>query len=191
MNPQNRQKIIATALGVVLLIVLVWQLGPVFMAPAPPPAPAAATGAAPTPAAAKAAPAAKAAAVTPTDGLDLDSLYANVQQVNFNYNEERLQAAMRDPMAPLVFNQLEGAAAGEDGESGVPMVGKAEQIFLARQMVISGIIYNESAPYAIVDNEVVMPGYTFPTGIVVESISEDSVILRVDDTPIELKLGEQ
>jgi hypothetical protein len=194
MNPQRRNQIILGVLGAVAAVIVVWQVVlPMFSSPTPAATPTQA-GAPAKPGQPAAATAAKAAAKPGSNfdsqPLNVDELLANVQSVDFNYIEESKLANARDPMTPLVYKTFEGAQVAT-GLPGTVTVGKTENILRARQMVLSGIIYNAQSPVAIIENEIVGPGYQFPSGIVVESISEDGVVLRVEDTPIERKLGEQ
>lgn len=198
MNPQLLRRIGLGVLLVVLVVVVATQLLPVFTGTPPATPPATTPGATAAPGTSAAAPAQPGQPAPPRPAAgsqqqaapDVDELLANVQSVDFDYNATRLGANMRNPMSPLIFTDFTRMQQADD-ESAVYTPGKSEIIFLARQKVLSGIIYNSEAPVAIIDDEVVMPGYEYPEGIVVDSITEDTVVLRVQDSRIERKLGEQ
>lgn len=201
MTPQRKQ-ILAVVLGIGALAVVIFQLMPASAPPPTPPGPAATTPAAPTPAPAAPGAATPASPIVQSGGqgaqFNLDELLVSVQDVEFNYNAERLAANARDPMAPVVFRNFsrEDGAMAQTGAGGPR---KNEKIMIARSMSIAGIVYDSSNPVAILvyqlgpqqSSDVVYPGFEFPMGITVESINEDTVVLRVDDTMVELKLEEQ
>jgi hypothetical protein len=56
--------------------------------------------------------------------------------------------------------------------------------------VVSGIVWDERRPLAVVDNEVVYAGYAYADGTTVESIERDRVIFKVGDSLIQNPLKE-
>lgn len=193
MNPQNRKQIIIVAvLGVVLVGVLIYQVtrpapgGPKVentKAPAATGVPAAAA-----PSAAAHAPAAGATASGGSTQLkhadvDVDGLLAGIQEVNFDYDSSRMP---RDPMAPLVGIV---AKVQEDGETSTEAAPTAT-ISQLMQKVVSGIVWDKVYPVAIVDNEIVYPGYRYPDGTAVEKIERDRVVFRIGDSLVQVELEE-
>lgn len=189
MNQENKkQVIIAGALGVILVAVLVYQFL-IAGGPAPPPK---ASGAETT-ASAKAAPEGGAAAgkkddkVASAEGptrlkkvdVDLDALLQNINVVTFVYDNEKIS---RNPMTPLVGRVIAPTALDEKDSQ---MVSPG----IIRSKSVSGIIYNEFNPVAIVDDEVITEGYQYPDGVVVTQIEPKRVWFQWRDTliPVELK----
>jgi hypothetical protein len=122
--------------------------------------------------------------------VDIDQLLASVQEVDFNYDLERLT---RNPMTPLV-----GSGATTTAFVEAPARGDmSPALTVARAMVITAIVYDETDPMAVLENktdqqvEVVTIGHEFPIGILVESIEESRVVLRVGDMRIPKLLEEQ
>ena len=122
--------------------------------------------------------------------LDIDQLLASVEEVDFNYDLERLT---RNPMTPLI-----GTSAGVIVSVDDPTRrDTSPALAIARSMVITGIVYDSAEPMAVLDNkaeqlvEVVGIGHEFPIGILVESIEESRVVLRVGDMRIPKLLEEQ
>lgn len=187
MNPQRKQIMIAAGLGIVLLGVLVYQfvLRPDANPAGAPTQAAAKTPAASTAAHAPASAAAKtAAANTPPVEVDIYALLASIKEVDFDYEKDRIP---RDVMAPLV-----GKVAVRTGEDGAA-AGKVAPATLGKVMskVVSGIVWDESYPVAVVDNEVVEPGYEYADGTVVDTIEEDYVVFRVGESLIQVELKER
>ena len=194
MHQENKkQVIIAGALGVVLVAVLVYQFL-IAGGPAPPPkaaganatatakaAPEGAKGAAPK-AGAKADDK-MASAEGPTRlkkvDVDLDALLQNINVVTFVYDNEKIN---RNPMTPLVGRVIAPTTMDEKDSQ---MVSPG----IIRSKSVSGIIYNEFNPVAIVDDEVITEGYQYPDGVVVTQIEPKRVWFQWRDTliPVELK----
>ncbi len=194
MNQENKKQIIiAGALGVVLAIVLVVQ----YLKSGTPQTPPKAAGAN-APATAKAATEGGAAAAPKaggkTDGkvasaegptrlkkvdVDLDALLQNINVVTFVYDNEKIN---RNPMTPLVGRVIAPTAMDEN-DSQIISPG------IIRSKSVSGIIYNEFNPVAIVDDEVITEGYQYPDGVVVTQIEPKRVWFQWRDTliPVELK----
>jgi hypothetical protein len=117
--------------------------------------------------------------------VDIDRLLQNIQDVDFQYNLERLS---RDPMSPLIGLQARGEAPGV----GQPQIGADERLLhLARLKAISGIVWDDRNPFAVIDNEVVTQGYVYPDGILLDEIHPDYVVFRVNDARVEVELKEQ
>lgn len=181
MNQENKkQVIIAAVLGVVLVCVLIYQFliaggpaAPTQTASAPP---AAASGAAPTP---SAAPAAAPARLRKVD-VDLDKLIRNIEPVTFIYNNERIT---RNPMTPLVGRVFSASATDQPARTSIGID------FSIRQKKVTGIIYNEYNPVAVVDDELVTEGHQYPDGVIVFRIEPKRVWFEWRDSqiPVELK----
>ena len=118
-------------------------------------------------------------------GPDLDQLLADITEEDFDY---ALSKKRRNPMTPLVGEVV--VARGVFGEPGSKLSRSFEAQMTARGMQVTGVVWDDQNPMAVVDNEVVWPGYVFPLGIKVESIGRDHVILRVEDTLITRELEE-
>ncbi|MCP4642115.1 MAG: general secretion pathway protein GspB [bacterium] len=122
-----------------------------------------------------------------TAEVDPVELLGRVQDVEFNYDENR---TARDPMAPLVGPMARPLlAVVSDDPEGEKVGPSMEERLAVRTMALSGIVYDDVNPVAVVDNEVVTQGFSFPNGVVVEKIEADRVIMRVNEAliPIELK----
>ena len=184
MDPNMRKNIIAGVLFVVAIGVVIYQLG--FAGGTPPPdgggAPAPAAGAVGTPAAAAPGTAAPAAAagqalrLTKVD-VNIDELLAGVKEVTFDYDAMRID---RDPLAALVGGIV-------NPKTGVPEVFGGRGEILRKK--ITGIIFDANNPLAVVDDEVVGVGYTYPNGVKVQAIEKDKVIFQLGDSliPVEMK----
>jgi len=114
-----------------------------------------------------------------TDTVDIDSLIEKIQDVKFNYAE--VQQA-RNPMLPLV-----GSIPLESQKVNAADIGDKpdddELIFIAQSMLLTGLLWDNDVPLAIINNEVVHEGYTFEDyGITVKSISDTNVVLLVPQT---------
>jgi hypothetical protein len=119
-------------------------------------------------------------------GVDLDQLLERIQSVDFDYDEERVP---RNPMAPLVGPMAPPRLASADSQTEEQRQAAFEAQLAVRAMAVTGIIWDAYNPVAIIDDEVVGMGYEFPTGVSVEKIEPDRVIMRVNDSlvPVELK----
>jgi hypothetical protein len=188
---QRTKIIIGAILGLALLLIVVIQLMPdsehrEYMAnvrqgqsqdPQPPADPGAP--------AAPAAPAARPAPAAPQRAeVDIDALLASVREVEFDYNEASIR---RDPMRPLV-GRMSPAAFGEmTAAQMLPQQAQGLNL-VARNMVVTGIVFDANRPLAIVNNEIVSRGTELSSGILVEDIEVNRVILRVNGTLIPLEL---
>jgi len=116
--------------------------------------------------------------------VNIDELLTGIQEVDFDYDQQRLA---RDPMTPLVGTVAAATKKGEETEQAVPPATVGQVL----NKVVSGIIWDPRSPVAVVDNEVVYPGYEYADGTTVLSIERDRVIFQVGDSSIEVKLKEQ
>ena len=114
--------------------------------------------------------------------VNIDELLANIKEVDFDYEKERLP---RDPMAPLVGSLTRKAPEGIEEQPAAPPT--AVQVM---NKVVSGIVWDERHSLAVVDNEVVYPGYVYADGVTVESIERDRVVFKVGDSLIQNPLKE-
>jgi hypothetical protein len=119
--------------------------------------------------------------------IDVPKLLNDVEVVSFSYQQSKIE---RDPMKPLVgtsrIDPLEGEAEGEG--SGMDWVS-------VRSKRITGIMWDEEDPLAVVDDLVVHEGYVYPhkegtARIVVDTILPGGVIFLVNDTPITVEMKE-
>ncbi len=182
MNEQNKKQIIVVAvLGVVLAAVLFYQL--VLAdggASAPTPSgQQAGTAAARRPARDRA-PAASAQVLRDVD-IDLKELTQSVEVKPLDYLSVRIA---RNPMAPLVGALLSRRAPDDE----TPVATELE-IDMTASKQVSGIIWDNVHPVAIVDDIVVHTGYVFPTGAEVYAIQKNRVLFKVGETivPVEMK----
>ena len=92
-------------------------------------------------------------------------------------------------MTPLVGPMAPPRLATADNQTEEQKQAVLEAQLAVRSMAVTGIIWDDYNPVAIIDDEVVGTGYKFPTGVSVEKIEPDRVIMRVNDSlvPVELK----
>ncbi len=182
MNEQNKKQIIiAGVLGVVLVGVLVYQL---VLAGDPPPA--GTTDRPERPSAAErrqqreAARATDVAAPTEAIEIDMEELIRSVEVQPINYAQVKIR---RNPMEPLVGIPDFTERPPVDPDIDVPPP------VARRPRVISGIIWDEHRPIAIIDNTVVHEGYVFADGVQVFEIEPTRVLLKEGDTisPVEIE----
>lgn len=189
MNQENKKQIIiAGALGLVLVAVLVYQFLIAGGAPPPPPkAPASGETAAARPAGGTADAKSASTTVAAADGparlkkvdVDLDALIESLNVVTFVYDNEKIN---RNPMTPLVGRVLAPT------EEPLP-VGTGTNVGTIRSKQVTGIIYNEFNPVAVVDDQVITEGYQYLDGVVVTQIEPKRVWFQWRDSliPVELK----
>jgi hypothetical protein len=178
MNEQNRKQIILLAvLGAVAAGVVAYQfLFAGGAAPAPSKAaPKAEGSAAKNTAAAKT----QLAATTKLQAVDVDvdELLRGIKIVTFDYEQQRVD---RNPMTPLVGYVRPGELE--------PAIQPGTLLDVRRKRV-TGIVYDARDPVAIVDDEIVAPGFQYPDGIRVQAIEPNRVVFQVGDTlvPVEMK----
>jgi len=177
-NPEQRkQAIMLAVLGVALAGVLVWQLRG-----------GGSEGKQPTrrsESSRKASEATGELAIRMAD-VNIEELVARVRErvyVDFAYEEHRLP---RDPMRPLVGDAAAGPMLPQIGEK----ISREAVIKAVQDKVVSGIVWDERDPCAIIDNEVVFRGQQFPLGIVLVDIQPDHVTFQRGDVVVSVGLKE-
>lgn len=119
--------------------------------------------------------------------LDLQELIQNIKEVEFNYRDAH---DSRNPTAALV---------------GDPMIFRARRIpgtedelaenllYEANRKNLTGIIWDDVTPMAVIDNAVVYVGYEFEEPIIVKTIERDYVVLAItgEDLEVVRQLKEQ
>jgi hypothetical protein len=174
MIPEKYQYILIVVVMVALAGVLVYQFA-LNRGPMPPPS----SPAAPTSPATPPRPGTPSAPSAPVRiqmaDVDIPALLREVKVVNFDYEAERID---RNPMSPLVGYLRPGMAETP-----------AETPRTLFRKNVTGIIWDEYNPMAVVDNEVVSVGYTYPSGVQVYAIEATRVIFRINDSliPVEMK----
>lgn len=185
-NPKKtKQAIVLGVLGLVLAGVLGSQL---LGGGATPTTQAAQTGAqAPARISADALPNAepRVASVFQHANVNLDSLVQEIKVVEFEYAKEKEE---RDPTWPLVgdANLLRSRKAKSAGPAD-----PEDLLLIAKRMRVSGIIWDDKSPLAVIDDNVVGVGFEFEESIFVKAIERDRVVLgvtgREEDVVSELK----
>jgi hypothetical protein len=121
------------------------------------------------------------------ENIEIDVLLEDIQEVTFDYEQYAMD--MRNPMTPLVGPHSGWGRGPEErrGEARPPEID-----MIVKHIDLSGIMWDAKSPLAVVDNEVVAPGDELPKtqGIVVDAINVDHIVVRVNDTPIEIELKE-
>jgi hypothetical protein len=170
----QRQYIILGALFAVLIGVLVWQF---VLRPSEAPTPAPPSAGAKPSSGAKTSEAPQSPPRIEKVDINIDDLLANVQVVSFDYAMNRIE---RDPLAPLVGRLRPGLN---------EPIGNTSQAMEVLRKSVTGIVYDEHDPVAVVDNTVVHVGYVFPNGVEVHAIEPTRVIFKVGDAliPVEMK----
>jgi len=180
MKDDQKKKIMLGVLMLAAVGVVVYQL--MFAGgPTPPPPPPG--GGAPKTAAA---PATKTAAATPGPRLkqveiNIDELLQSVREVTFDYNVMRIS---RNPYTPLVGGPLSQNVPAEGGVISAP-----SQLEVMRKK-ITGIVYDEFNPLAVVDDEVIGIGHVYPNGTKVYSIERDKVVFQLGDSLVPVEMEE-
>lgn len=185
MNPEQKKLAAMVVLFIVAIGVVVYQL---MFAGGPAVTPAAKSGAAAapkpgTPAAAAAAVAAAASGPTRLTeaNVNIDELLAGVEDVKFDYETMRID---RDPLTALVGGPLKL----ELPANGTVPIGGIGSIM---QKKITGIVFDEYSPMAVVDDEVVGVGHVYPNGIKVYAIERNRVTFQLGDSLIPVDMKEQ
>ncbi len=140
--------------------------------------PAATTGAQPAQTATKTAAAAPTLELMQVD-IDPDALLKDISVVPFDYQANKIE---RDPMAPLIGV----IRTGEPGKAATA-TGALEDVL---QKKVTGIVWDDQNPVAVVDDEAVSVGHTYPNGVQVQSIEKDRVIFKVRDSLIPVPMKE-
>ncbi|MCX5758111.1 MAG: hypothetical protein NTU83_06325, partial [Candidatus Hydrogenedentes bacterium] len=106
-----------------------------------------------------------------------------IKEVNFDYDRERMP---RDPLAPLVGTVTKK----KEGETSDETPTQSPTVLQIMNKVVAGILWDKVRPLAVVDNEVVYPGYEYPDGTRVEKIEKNAVTFKVGDSEIQVELKE-
>lgn len=173
------KNVLAGIVGVVAVVVVIYQL--MFAGgtpPTPTPPPAAGAGGVPAPAVAAPVAAGEAPTRLTSVNVNIDELLKGVQEVSFDYEAMRID---RDPLDPLVGQIRDQNALPVTGASGVLEI---------KRKRITGILYDEKNPQAVVDDEVVGIGHVYPNGVKVIEIQKDKVIFQLGDSPIPVEMKE-
>jgi hypothetical protein len=192
-NAQKKQLLMVGLLGVVLVGVLVFNItreapGPpsdllknnkvAIPKPTPPVATTSGTQTPPKPAATS--------TPTPSGGTDINALLRNIKEVDFEYSTKKMS---RDVMEPLV-GMASGNKPGEPGKKLLNVSGPGRLMDYMKKSVL-GILWNPVRPLAVVDKDLVYPGFKYDDGGVVESIEPDSVTFKFEDVLIPVSLKEE
>jgi hypothetical protein len=169
---QNRQVIILGVLIVVVIGVFVYQF--VLSGSSAP----ASTGTSTPSPAARANMAVTEPARLKEVSVDSDTLLSEIEVVTFSYADLRIE---RNPMTPLVGRL-------NTGEIDLPISKPTTMEVLQKK--VTGIIWDQYDPQAVVDNEVVTIGHVYPNGVKVYDIQRDRVIFQVVDSRIPVQMKE-
>jgi len=139
--------------------------------------------------------------------VNLKELAAGIKEVGFDYDAVRKKEQLRNPMSPLVGPYVAPAVlASAEGGPAASATDEATISAIRRNLLLSGIVWHATAPIAIINNEPIAQGYTFPgemfrtarsqTGVLdgqvsLERITKNSVILKYKDSEITLELKER
>lgn len=182
MNQENKKQIIlAGILGTVLVVVLVYQ---VFIAggAGTPPNVANNTGSTTSPSSSGSTASLGAASATPERlkqvDVDLDVLLKNIEVVTFDYAKK---AISRNPLTPLV-----GRIRTPVEELALSPASRHE----VSQKSVTGIIYNDYKPIAVIDDEVVTEGHQYAGGVILTRIEPKRVWFKWGDAEIPVDLKE-
>ncbi len=119
--------------------------------------------------------------------LDLQELIQNIKEVEFNYRDAH---DSRNPTVALVGDpMLFRARRVPDGTGEL-----AENLlYEANRKALTGILWDDETPLAVIDNKVVSVGYEFEEPIIVKTIERDYVVLAIagEDLEVVRQLKEQ
>lgn len=184
---KKKQTIVLSVLGIVLTLVL----GSQFLGGGPKPtAQAKQTGAAgPARNSAENLPVAapRVASVFQRADVDLDTLVQEIKVVEFEYDRD---SGDRDPTLPLAGDTMKLRARTAMARANQS---PEDLLFSAKQKRVTGIIWDDVTPFAVIDNDVVSVGFTFDEPIFVKAIERDHVVLGItgQDTEVVSELKEQ
>ena len=120
--------------------------------------------------------------------VDLEPLLASVEVLDFSYDDHRIP---RDPMKSLVGPAMVMSANWpQRGSEGAELIQNEIYINAIREKMVSGIIWDEENPCAVVDNEIAFKGTQFPLGITVVDIGKDYVLFRGGSVQLPVGLKE-
>jgi len=113
--------------------------------------------------------------------INIQELVQNIKEVSFRYEDEHLA---RNPSAPLVgayaiYSKKVDLANGE-----VPTTDNL--LYEANRKKVTGIIWDEKHPMAVIDDEVVYVGYRFEEPISVKAILADHVVLSLTNDGLDI-----
>jgi len=111
---------------------------------------------------------------------DLAQLLAGIEQVTFDYR--RVAGDRPSPMQPKI---ADGPII--DNTDG----GQRLRDYDVQRLRITGIIWDEAAPYAVVEGEVVWNGYDYGNGLKVHAIEKDCVRFELDGLEIPVEMEER
>ena len=167
----------------------------------------AATAAAGSGGASTAAPAAAGSpAAASTAAIYFEQLASGIKEIEFDYDAIRKTEQRRNPMAPLVGPYVAPAVMAASGPGEAANTNdEAIVSAIRRNLLLSGIMWHPTAPVAIINNEAIPAGYTFPNemfrtarsasgledAVTVKSMTQHSVILKYKDSEITLELKER
>ena len=112
--------------------------------------------------------------------VDLQELIVNIKEVEFNYRDAH---DSRNPTAALVGDPMQFRARRIPG-SGDELA--ENLLYEANRKNLSGIIWDDETPLAVIDNAVVYVGYEFEEPIIVKTIERDYVVLAITGEDIEV-----
>ncbi len=173
MNPQQKKVIVLVLILVVVPIVLWWRLSG---GPAPDTAPLTENNAGENGSTS----AAEGVKSQFEEDIEIEDLLRQVQEVEFNY--AMVSEDARNPMTPRVGRPWE--ALGTDGNNVI--IERAP-----RRVDVTAIIWTENNPQAVVDDEVVAAGSELPSGMVIEAINPDHVVIKDGDLSFPVYMKEQ
>jgi hypothetical protein len=179
MNEQNKKKaIVLGVLGIALVVVLYLQFtgetAPVASGTKTAmnqPGIAVGTGNAAVP---------QVSSVFQRSDVDIDQLIQSVSEVEFDYASEHVS---RNPTLPLVGGVSFFRARMAEGET---VLEADDLLYAANRKELTGIIWNDARPLAVVDNEVVHVGYRFIEPIEVKAIEQGRIVLAIDGQDVEI-----
>lgn len=109
--------------------------------------------------------------------VNINELIQNIREVEFKYEDAR---EARNPMSPLVGGTrfTPGSAASYGREAGDGAVDE-NLVYEANRKDVTGIIWDDTRPLAVIDDEIVGVGYVFDERILVKEIAELYVVLSL------------
>jgi uncharacterized protein YdeI (BOF family) len=164
MDPQKKKVIIAVVLMACMIVVVVHNVRNAGMPPGEDGASTSAEPASPeTVADAK-------SEISPSDmvtvEIDPELILAALDTGSFVYDF----TSLRDPMAPVIYAKVGDDETGPDGEV----------VAVSHSHNLDGIVWDPYTPLASIDDTVVGVGEQLADGAIVQSISQDKVILSTD-----------
>jgi len=112
--------------------------------------------------------------------VDLQELIVNIKEVEFNYRDAH---DSRNPTAalvgdPMLFRARRVPGGGDELAENL--------LYEANRKNLSGIIWDDEKPLAVIDDAVVYVGYEFEEPIIVKTIERDFVVLAIAGEDIEV-----